>query len=276
MTDDDQTRDETPEPGAEPIEAGVEVEAEMADTAPATDGDVAEGDVEEHATVELDDAALDRAIEAIVMVATDPVPEDFLATLLDQPMNRIAARCRALSAEYGEQRRGFELVPIAGGWRFQSHPLQAEFVERFVLEPQSSRMSTAALETLSIIAYKQPISRAQVSAIRGVNVDGVLRTLVTRGYVEEVARDSGPGQAVLYGTTDEFCSRLGLASAADLPPLGAFVPSAEIVEALEQTLRAEPDSPAIDLGDDAGEHAPESADDAEMLAAATGDDADPA
>ena len=222
---------------------------EMHSDAPGDDA-ISEADAAEAPVIELDDAGLERAIEAIVMVATDPVPEALLAELLDVPINRVAARCRALSDQYLEQRRGFELVPIAGGWRYQSHPLQSEFVERFVLEPQSSRMSTAALETLSIIAYKQPISRAQVSAIRGVNVDGVLKTLVTRGYVHEVARDSGPGQAVLYGTTDEFCVRLGISAPSDLPPLGAFVPSAEIVEALELTLRAEPDAPAIELGPD--------------------------
>ena len=182
-----------------------------------------------------------RAIEALVMVATDPVPEAVLAQLTELPADTVASLCRQLSASYEEERRGFTLVHIAGGWRYQSHPDLAPYVERSVLEGQSARLSTAALETLAIVAYKQPISRAQISAIRGVNVDGVLRTLVQRGYVDEVARDDGPGQAVLYGTTSEFLERMGLAGLDDLPPLGSFVPGAHVVEALEQTLRAPDD-----------------------------------
>ena len=131
---------------------------------------------------------------------------------------------------------------MAGGYRFQSHPDQAPYVERFVLEGQSARLSAAALETLAIVAYKQPISRAQIAAIRGVNVDGVVRTLEQRGYIEELARDPGPGQAVLYGTTRLFLERLGLGSLDDLPPLGQFVPGAEVVEQLEHGLRPEPPS----------------------------------
>ena len=116
------------------------------------------------------------------------------------------------------------LVKVAGGYRFQSHPDLTGYVERFVLEGQTARLSSAALETLAIVAYKQPISRAQIASIRGVNVDGVVRTLEQRGYIAEVARDPGPGQAVLFGTTDLFLERLGLASLDDLPPLAAFVP----------------------------------------------------
>ena len=136
--------------------------------------------------------------------------------------------------------RGFQLVEVAGGYRFQSHPDQAPYVERFVLEGQSARLSAAALETLAIVAYKQPISRAQIAAIRGVNVDGVVRTLEQRGYIEELARDPGPGLAVLYGTSRMFLERLGLASLEDLPPLGQFVPGADVVEQLEHGLRPEP------------------------------------
>jgi segregation and condensation protein B len=129
---------------------------------------------------------------------------------------------------------------VAGGYRYQSHPDLAPYVERFVLEGQSSRLSAAALETLAIVAYKQPISRAQVAAIRGVDPDAVLRTLQHRGYVDQVGRDPGPGQAVLWGTTPQFLERLGLDSVADLPPIADFVPGAEVVEALEAGLRVEP------------------------------------
>jgi segregation and condensation protein B len=190
----------------------------------------------------LDDAR--RAIEAICMVSPDPVPVDQLAQLLEVAPETVGCLCRDLAESYQGEQRGFVFAEVAGGWRYQSHPDQAPYIERYVLEGQSARLSAAALETLAILAYKQPLSRAQVSAIRGVNVDGVLRTLVSRGYVAEVGRDTGPGQAVLYGTTDLFLEKLGLAGLDDLPPLGDFVPGAHVVEALEQTLRAGPLEPA--------------------------------
>ena len=178
-----------------------------------------------------------RAIEAILMVAEDPVEPGLLAQLLEINVERVEETCASLAAAYEAEDRGFVLVRVAGGYRFQSHADLAPYVERFVLEGQSARMSAAALETLAIVAYKQPVSRAQVSAIRGVNVDGVMRTLQQRGYIEEVARDPGPGQAVLYGTTRMFLEKLGLDSLDDLPPLGDFVPGADVVEALEHGLR---------------------------------------
>ena len=148
---------------------------------------------------------------------------------------------------YEADGRGFALVRVAGGWRYQSHPDVAPWVERFVLDGQSSRLSAAALETLAIVAYKQPISRAQVAAIRGVGPDGVLRNLAARGLVEEIGRDSGPGQAVLWGTTSTFLEKLGLDSLHDRPPLAAYVPDAEVVEALEEVLRVTPvEAPAPD------------------------------
>ena len=183
-----------------------------------------------------------RAMEAICMVSADPVPVGQLAQLLELAPETVDRLCRELAQSYREHSRGFVFVEVAGGWRYQSHPDQAPYIERYVLEGQASRLSPAAMETLAILAYKQPLSRAQVSAIRGVNVDGVLRTLVGRGYVAEVGRDSGPGQAVLYGTTSLFLEKLGLAGLDELPPLGDFVPGAHVVEALEETLRAGPAS----------------------------------
>src|SRR5581483_9852820 len=177
-----------------------------------------------------------RAIEAILMVAEDPVEPHLLAQLLEVAPAKVDELCNELAASYEEDERGFVLVRVAGGYRFQSHPDLAPYVERFVLEGQSARMSAAALETLAIVAYKQPVSRAQIAAIRGVNVDGVMRTLQQRGYIEEVARDPGPGQAVLYGTTRLFLEKLGVDTLDDLPPLGDFVPGPEVVEALEQGL----------------------------------------
>lgn len=191
---------------------------------------------------------LGAAIEAIVLVAEEPVGTGLLAQLLEVPVADAEAACRALAAAYEAEGRGFQLAEVAGGWRYQSHPDQAPYVERFVLEGQSSRLSAAALETLAIVAYKQPISRAQIAAIRGVNVDGVVRTLQQRGYIEEIARDPGPGQAVLYGTTRSFLEKLGLRSLEELPPLAQFVPGADVVEQLEHGLRpdGQPDAPPPD------------------------------
>jgi segregation and condensation protein B len=177
-----------------------------------------------------------RAIEAILMVAEEPVETHLLAQLLELPAAKVDELCAELAEAYEAEDRGFVLVRIAGGYRFQSHPDLAPYVERFVLDGQSARLSSAALETLAIVAYKQPVSRAQVSAIRGVDVDAVMRTLQHRGLIEEIARDSGPGLAIMYGTSKTFLERLGLDSLDDLPGLGQFVPGAEVVEALEQGL----------------------------------------
>ncbi len=180
-----------------------------------------------------------RAVEAILMVAEEPVPTALLAQLLEISAARVEEVCDELAAAYEADERGFVLVRVAGGFRFQSHPDLAPYVERFVLADQSAHLSAAALETLAIIAYKQPVSRAQISAIRGVHADGVVRTLCQRGYVEEVGQDPGPGQATLYGTTRLFLEKLGLDSLADLPALSEFVPGPETVEALERGLTPE-------------------------------------
>ncbi len=172
------------------------------------------------------------------MVADQPVPPHLLAQLLELAPARVEEICADLAREYGG--RGFELVRAAGGYRIRSAPDLAAYVERFAVEGQPTTLSPAALETLAIVAYKQPISRAQVAAIRGVNVDGVVRTLEVRGYVAPVGRDPGPGQAVLFGTTKAFLERLGLDSLADLPPLGDLVPGAEALEELEDGLRPGP------------------------------------
>jgi len=190
-----------------------------------------------------------RALEAILLVADEPADAQLLAQLLEVPPARVEELCAELAARYATDEHGFVLAKVAGGWRYQTAPDLAAYVERFALEGQSARMSAAALETLAIVAYKQPLSRAQIGAIRGVNVDGVMRTLQQRGYIVEVARDPGPGQAVLFGTTTLFLEKLGLSSLDDLPPLGEFVPSAAVVEALEQGLRMTPDDAGIDVED---------------------------
>ena len=185
----------------------------------------------------LDDAS--RAIEAVLMVADEPVTSSLLGELLEMAPALVEERCAALAARYEHERRGFVLVRVAGGYRFQSHPDLAGHVERFVVGDQTPRLTGAALETLAIVAYKQPISRAQIAQIRGVNVDGTMKTLVQRGYVSEIGLDPGPGQAVLFGTTAAFLATLGLDRLGDLPPLGDLVPGADVMEVLEASLRVD-------------------------------------
>jgi segregation and condensation protein B len=180
-----------------------------------------------------------RAIEAVLMVATEPVEVSELAQLLEIPAARVEELCESLQHEYDSQHRGFVLARVAGGYRYLTHEDLSPYVERWVLEGRHARMSKASLETLAIVAYKQPVTRGQIAAIRGVNVDATLRTLQQRGYVEEVGVAPGPGQATLYGTTRTFLERLGIDSLDSLPPLADFVPDASVVEALEQGLRVE-------------------------------------
>jgi segregation and condensation protein B len=200
-----------------------------------------------------------RAIEAILMVAEEPIGPHLLAQILEVSPAKVDELCAELADTYAAEDRGFVLVRVAGGYRYQSHADLAPYVERFVLEGQAGRLSAAALETLAIVAYKQPVSRAQVASIRGVNVDGVMRTLQQRGYIEEVARDPGPGQALLYGTTRLFLERMGLDTVDQLAPLADFVPGAEVMEALERGLlrrddeggtRGQPDGEAAVGGPD--------------------------
>mgnify|MGYP001815160210 CR=1 FL=1 len=181
-----------------------------------------------------------RAIESIVLVAHDPVPAELLAQLLEEPTALIEQWCEELAASYITSAHGFELVNIAGGWRYQTATDLTPYVERFLLHDQRARLSGAALETLAIVAYKQPISRGQIASIRGVDPDGVIRTLQARGDIDAVGRDDGPGQAILIGTTATFLEKHGLATLDDLPALAEFIPSAEVVEALETGLRVTP------------------------------------
>ena len=183
-----------------------------------------------------------KALEAILLVAVEPVTTKLLAQVLEQPAGVVEVLCNRLAATYDAAGHGFQLVKVAGGFRLQSRPELSAYVEKFILDGQQARISSAALETLAIVAYKQPISRAQISAIRGVDPDSVLRTLQARGYISEVARDDGPGPAVMYGTTPLFLERLGINSLEDLPPISDFVPDAGVVEALEAGLRVVPDT----------------------------------
>jgi segregation and condensation protein B len=183
-----------------------------------------------------------QALEAILLVAMEPVSVKLMAQVLEQPTSVVEVLCNRLAAAYDEAGHGFQLVQVAGGFRLQSRAEVSQYVERFILDGQQARISPAALETLAIIAYKQPISRSQISAIRGVDPESVLRTLQARGYITEVQREDGSGLALLYGTTPLFLERLGLNSLENLPPISDFVPDAGVVEALEAGLRVVPDT----------------------------------
>ena len=164
-----------------------------------------------------------RAIEAVLFVTDEPMPAGALAQILEADRSAVEAALSALSGEYDERGSGIVLRNVAGGWRLSTHPDAAPAVERFVLSSRHARLTKAALETLAIVAYKQPVTRHQISAIRGVDSDGVLRALVERGLVQEAGREEAPGRPMLYGTTPEFLERLGLDSLASLPPLAPLL-----------------------------------------------------
>lgn len=177
-----------------------------------------------------------RHIEAILMVAEEPVPAGLLAQVLEIPVAEVTRGLRELAGGYESSGHGFCLREVAGGWRFYSHPESAAYVERFSHAAENPRLSRAALETLAIVAYRQPISRAQIAEVRGVNSDAVVRTLALRGLIEPVGHDEGPGHALLYGTTSTFLERMGLRSVDELPPLADFVPEAEKVAEYDAAL----------------------------------------
>lgn len=166
---------------------------------------------------------LRACMEAILLVVDEPVAEVLLAQVLERPREEIALEIRELAASYDAEGRGFELREVAGGWRFYTREDCAPVVERFIRDGQEVRLTQAALETLAVVAYRQPVSRARVSAVRGVNCDGVMRTLTLRGLVEEAGTERDTG-AILYRTTGYFLERLGLASLEDLPDLAPFLP----------------------------------------------------
>lgn len=176
------------------------------------------------------------ALEAVLMVADEPVPAVQLASVLGVPTGQVEAILASLAAEYrgesGVRPRGFELREAGGGWRVYSAPAHADVVGRFVLEGQAARLTQAALETLAVIAYRQPVTRGQVSAVRGVNVESVMRTLVTRGLVAEVGTEASG--ALLYGTTPYFTERMGMASLDELPPLAPYLPDLEAMSGIDE------------------------------------------
>jgi segregation and condensation protein B len=201
------------------------------------------------------DLDLKPALEAVLMVVDEPATEAHLAKILQRPRRQIAEALRALAEEYTAQGRGFELRFVAGGWRFYTRAEYAPAVERFVLDGQQARLTQAALETLAVVAYRQPVSRSRVSAVRGVNCDGVMRTLLQRGLVEEAGTEPETG-AILYVTTNYFLERMGLRGLDELPELAPFLPEAEAIEAdtQEGVPSFDPDAPDTDE-----DHAPDPA-----------------
>ena len=180
-----------------------------------------------------DEATLGRSIEAILMVVDEPVSELTLATVLEVTVDQISAALERLTGTYDD--RGFTLKAINGGWRFYSNPEFGSAVEKFVLDGQQNRLTQAALETLAVIAYRQPVSRARVSAIRGVNVEAVMKTLITRGLVEEYGVENETG-AILYKTTSYFLERLALNKLEDLPPLAPHLPDIDSLDEILDSL----------------------------------------
>ena len=183
-----------------------------------------------------DDNSLEQKLEAMLTVAIEPISAEELADVAETDAATVQAALRTLCDQYLEERRGFQVVELASGWVLQSSPEVAEWVSKFANRDVSHRLSSAALETLAIIAYRQPISRAQITALRGVNVDGVARLLEQRGYIEEKGRAAGPGQPILYGTTELFLDRLGLATLDELPPIENFMEPVDTAIALAAEL----------------------------------------
>ncbi|MFI6438326.1 SMC-Scp complex subunit ScpB [Streptomyces sp. NPDC050759] len=197
------------------------------------------------------DLDLKPALEAVLMVVDEPATEEHLSKILERPKRQIAKALRELADDYTVQRRGFELRYVAGGWRFYTRAEYAPAVERFVLDGQQARLTQAALETLAVVAYRQPVSRSRVSAVRGVNCDGVMRTLLQRGLVAEAGTEPETG-AILYVTTNYFLERMGLRGLDELPELAPFLPEAEAIEAETQEAvpSFDPDAPDSEDADD--------------------------
>jgi segregation and condensation protein B len=228
-----------PEPEvAESVEAEAETEAGT-DPEAAADASSLEAQLLAAAPVEAiedsglpdlaDDAEFEAAIESVLLVVDSPIAEDQLSSALEQPVKRIKEALRRLSTRYTESGSGIDLRRAGDGWRFYTRDRYAPFVEKLLLDGQRAKLTRAALETLAVIAYRQPVTRARIAAVRGVNVDGVIRTLVARGLIEETGTDSDTG-GILYRTTELFLERLGLSSLADLPPIAPLLPEVDAID----------------------------------------------
>ena len=178
---------------------------------------------------------LGAAIEALLLLTDEPMPAIELAQITKAPLPNVERILAELSVEYTEQMRGFDLREVAGGWRFYTRSECSPLIERWVVDGQQAKLTQAALETLSVIAYRQPVTRGRVSAVRGVNVDGVIKTLLTRGLIQEAGTENESG-AIFYKTTSFFLERLGISSLADLPPLAEHIPDLADLDAVLESV----------------------------------------
>ena len=180
-----------------------------------------------------------KIVESILLLADEPIPAGLIGEVLERPRADIEVLLAELAADYAATDRGFVLREVAGGWRLYTSPECAPWLERFVTRHRSARLTAAALEVLAIVAYRQPISRAHIAEIRGVDSDGVVKTLQQRGLIEESGRESGPGHPALFTVSREFLERMGLKDLEELPPLAGFMPSPEDVADMEAKLSPE-------------------------------------
>ncbi|GAA1027080.1 MULTISPECIES: SMC-Scp complex subunit ScpB [Amycolatopsis] len=245
----EETESETaPQPENEPeaesadaVEPEPEAEPETAEAAPEADGtpDAApEAEpADDEGLVSVDsglpnvesDEALEAALEALLLVVDSPIAEDSLAETLQQPVARVTVALRTMAQKFTERASGIDLRRVGEGWRFYTRDTYAPFVEKLLLDGQRSKLTRAALESLAVIAYRQPVTRARVAAVRGVNVDGVIRTLLARGLIEEMGTDPET-TGTLYVTTELFLERLGLSSLNDLPPIAPLLPEVDTID----------------------------------------------
>lgn len=211
-------------------------------------------------------AELKGALEALLFVSDEPVPASRLAKVLEMKQPAVEAALKELAAEFAEEGRGFQLREVAGGWRMYTHPAYHPQVEEYVLSWDTRRLSQAALEALAVIAYHQPVSRQGVNAVRGVNSEAVISSLIEKGLVREAGRDRNAGNAILYGTTRTFLERFGLKDLSELPPLEEFAPDPETERAIRERLNAL-DGSMLDVDDDLDD-----AGDGDARASGDGDD----
>ena len=204
-----------------------------------TDEIVDQSDLSGPEVTDLDDGDLTRVLEALLLVVDSPVTPEALASATGQPMNRVTETLRRMAAELAERDSGIDLRETGGGWRMYTRARFAPYVERLLLDGARSKLTRAALETLAVVAYRQPVTRARVSAVRGVNVDAVIRTLVARGLITEAGADPDSG-ATTFATTELFLERLGLPSLADLPDIAPLLPDVDVIDDLSETLDSEP------------------------------------
>jgi len=199
--------------------------------------------------VSRENSGIKGAIEALLFVSDEPVPASRLAKVLEVATAEVDDELKALAAEYAADERGFQLREVAGGWRMYTHPAYHQQVEEYVLSWDTRRLSQAALEALAVVAYHQPVTRQGVNAVRGVNSEAVISSLIEKGLVREVGRDKNAGNAILYGTTRTFLERFGLKDLSELPPLAEFAPDPETERAIRERLNAL-DGSLLDMDDD--------------------------